>query len=497
MIVSLTVRILLFPIQGCLGDLGTFAAWFSAAAEHGPFLFYRTVSWCDYPPFNVYIFWLFGSLANWLSLSGTATFVYILKLPSTLFDTATAGLIFIFLRKRVSLSSSLVATSFYAFNPATIFNGSVWGQFDGIYTFFLVLSLVLVLSSKPTLSVAAFIVAVLNKPQSIALAPLIVLLLVRKRSWKTIVASVSASVALILIVSAPLSPDNLADFLVRIYLKGYSSYPYTSANAFNLWALGGLWKSDAQTVLSLDLFNIGWIMFGALTAFSLYFLYRASQRTARTGFSFEISVLLTAFVLLFGFFMLPTRIHERYLFPVISVLTMMLPLMKEAKWLYGILTFTYLANMAYVLPFINTATSIPYGDPIVYLIATINLAAFVYTVTVLMRKSRLHMTSTTVAGGKNEMWLSCWRGCVMLIDKRDAITVVALCLIFFLMATWALGMNAVPITSWQSSGGEIFYLDLGSIKNVSAIYILLKQGSISFAVYTGKPGSWSIKPKRQ
>lgn len=80
-----------------------------------------------------------------------------------------------------------------------------------------------------------------------------------------------------------------------------------------------------------------------------------------------------------------------------------------------------------------------------------------------------------------------------MIAKRDLITVIVLSLAFFLMATWALGRNSVPLSTWQSSGGEIFYVDLGSVKNVSEIYFLLKQGSFSVAVYTGHPGNWDLK----
>jgi dolichyl-phosphate-mannose--protein O-mannosyl transferase len=81
----------------------------------------------------------------------------------------------------------------------------------------------------------------------------------------------------------------------------------------------------------------------------------------------------------------------------------------------------------------------------------------------------------------------------MLIAKRDLVTVVVLSFAFLLMAAWALGRDSVPLTTWQCNGGEIFYVDLGDVKNVSAIYVLLKQGSISFTVYTGQPGSWNLK----
>jgi Gpi18-like mannosyltransferase len=114
-------------------------------------------------------------------------------------------------------------------------------------------------------------------------------------------------------------------------------------------------------------------MFGAVTAFSLYYLHKRSHYTQ------EVPVLFSAFVLLFAFFMLPTRIHERYLFPVFVVLALMLPFLKETRPIYGVLTFTYFANLAYVLPFLNSGRNIPDGDPFVWIIASINLAAFVYT----------------------------------------------------------------------------------------------------------------------
>jgi dolichyl-phosphate-mannose-protein mannosyltransferase len=81
----------------------------------------------------------------------------------------------------------------------------------------------------------------------------------------------------------------------------------------------------------------------------------------------------------------------------------------------------------------------------------------------------------------------------MFMTKRDLAIVAVLSLAFFLIASWALGMYNVPVSTWQPSEGETFYIDFGSVKNVSAIYILLYQGSVSFGVYTGQPGGWDLK----
>jgi Gpi18-like mannosyltransferase len=369
--ISFLIRLLLFPTQGYVNDLATFASWFNTAAEHGPRVFYSVVSWCDYPPFNVYFFWGFGSLAK--ALSGTSSMFYFIKLLPNLFDTATAFLIYVFVRKRLDFKAAMLATALYAFNPAVVFNAAVWGQFDAIYTFFLVLSLMLALSSKPEFSAVTFTLGILTKPQSIALLPLIAFLIFRKNGWRRLLTSILAGAATIFVVILPFEWSNPVTFLSNIYFGAYGGYAYTSINAFNTWALVGLWVPDGS------FFVLGWILFGALAAFTLYVLYK------RFNASGELLVFFSAFVLLFGFFMLPTRIHERYLFPTISILALMFVFLKRVRSLYVVLTATLFVNMSYVLYWLNAYLAAGYtyspnlsGDPVVLAVSVINLIAFLY-----------------------------------------------------------------------------------------------------------------------
>jgi hypothetical protein len=90
-------------------------------------------------------------------------------------------------------------------------------------------------------------------------------------------------------------------------------------------------------------------------------------------------------MLLFGFFMLPTRIHERYLFPAISMLTLMFPFIKKIRPLYVALTATLLVNVSYVLYWLNVYSAAGYtyspdlsGDPVVIAVSLINLIVFLY-----------------------------------------------------------------------------------------------------------------------
>jgi Gpi18-like mannosyltransferase len=376
---SLLVRFLLFPTQGYVNDLNTFASWFNTAAEGGIRTFYNPPNWCDYPPFNVYFFWGFGSLAKALSLSGTSAIFSVIKLLPNLFDIATAFLIFVFVRQRLNFETGLLAAALYAFNPAVVFNAAVWGQFDAIYTFLLVLSLMLALASKPEFSVITFTLGILTKPQSIALLPLIAFLICNKNSWRRLLTSLLAGAVTILVVIIPFEWSNPVTFLSNIYFGAYSGYEYTSINAFNMWALGGLWVTDGY------LFVVGWILFGALAAVTLYVLHK------RFNASNELLVLFSAFILFFGFFMLPTRIHERYLFPAISMLALMFPFIKKMRLLYVVLTTTLLVNESYVLYWLNVYAAAGYtyspnltGDPVVLAVSVTNLIAFLYVLVLML-----------------------------------------------------------------------------------------------------------------
>jgi Gpi18-like mannosyltransferase len=369
LLAAFIVRVLLFPLQGYQNDMATFTYWFHTATEQGirPFYTYvlANVGWVDYPPFNVYIFYVFGSLANAVSSWGISA-SYIVKLAPTLFDIATSALIYLFVRKQLSFKESLLTTALYAFNPAIIFNVAVWGQFDAIYTFFLVLSLILALKRKPELSAIIFAIGLLTKPQGIALLPLIALVIYKKDGLKRLLTSVVAFIATVFIVILPFEWSNPVSFLSGIYFGAYGGYQYTSINAFNLWGMFGLWIPDGNLYIG------GWALFGAFTAFTLYVLHK------RFHVSGDMLAIFAAFLLFFAFFMLPTRIHERYLFPAISMLVLMLPFSKKIRPLYVALTATLFVNEAYVLYYLNMNAFIPSGDWVVLAVSIINLVMFLY-----------------------------------------------------------------------------------------------------------------------
>jgi Gpi18-like mannosyltransferase len=396
----------LFPLKGYPIDTNDFLAWFGTAAAHGIRPFY-TVTWSDYPPFNVYIFWFFGTIANAVSTHGISA-VNIVKLAPNLFDLGTALLIYFFVRKQASFKLALAAMALYAFNPAVIFNAAVWGQYDAVYTFFLILSLMLALKAKPELSAATLAIALLTKPQAIALVPLIAFLIYKKSGLKRMLFSVLAFALTIFLIILPFDWNGQPlTSLSQIYFGGFGQYSVTSVNAFNIWGLYGLWVPDG------NFFIVGWALFGAFAVFTLYFLHK------RFNTSNEFLAVFAAFMFFFAFFMLPTRIHERYLFPAISVLALMFPFIKKARPLYVALTTTLFINEAYVLYWLNASypNAAPNltGDPVVLAVSAINLLMLVYASILMwdelkgrrvLKGEPVQLSQSQEAGGQNEPWVA-------------------------------------------------------------------------------------------
>jgi dolichyl-phosphate-mannose-protein mannosyltransferase len=77
------------------------------------------------------------------------------------------------------------------------------------------------------------------------------------------------------------------------------------------------------------------------------------------------------------------------------------------------------------------------------------------------------------------------------INKRDLLTIAVLSIVFFSLAVWNLGLTQAPITTWQTTENEAFYIDLGEPASVGTVYFLVKNGSADVQVYTGSPGDWS------
>lgn len=539
LIVSLAIRVVLFHIQGCKIDESCFLSWFDTAAKSGLHSFYYDTLWSDYPPFNVYIFWIFGKLA---SVFGSDSLSFFIKLPQNLFDIATAFLIYSFLRRHFSFKVALGVMALYAFNPAVIFDLAVWGQMDSIYTFFMVASLYAALeptyvhnytdslcrtvenriASIKTIPIGKLVrficriigslsgyelagsllaLAVLTKPQSIVLLPLLIYIAWRNKGWWRVVSSGVAFCVMTFLVILPFDwtngghySNNPLVFLYHAY-SGYSVYEYNSINAYNFWALFGFWKPDTEMHFLFTYQIWGIIAFLAVTLLILWLLHRNYSKQA---------AIYAAFLLMFGFFMVMTRMHERYLFPVFALLAMgwlagsslFVKLYKTRDitinrllvWAvtYLGLTATFLANLVYVLSELNAdpVRFIPDGHWSIYVLTPINMIVFALSIWFFYR---MQLPGMSMAG-----FIRNW----FKYKRMYAAAVALLMIVFFSIAAWNLGDMKAPATNWTPQDkSEAVILDIGSPKFIDNIYFFSQNsGHIDIDLYWDSAGEWIQGP---
>lgn len=365
---SFIVHLLLIPTSGYKIDQGSFLYWYNHASSGNFSNFYEPPNWSDYPPFNVYLFWFFGNLflkpALFLqsqfsasSLSPQLMSAFAVKLPAIIFNIGLTALIYFSLRRRFSFRASIAAASLYAFNPAVIYDLAVWGQMDSVYSLFVVSSLIMLLARKYEFSAIFLSISLLTKPQSIILLPFFIYMLLREKRWRRFLSCALLSLLTILVIALPFSHGNPITFLSTVYQKAYNVYPYTSINAYNFWAIAGgqgqFWQPDNREFLFLSLRIWGIILF---ILFALLVLWRFHRKFS------EGNLVLSTFLLSFGFFFFMTRMHERYIFLALPLLSIGLPHMPRLGWIYAALSITFFATLAYILPILNSNRFIQPGD---------------------------------------------------------------------------------------------------------------------------------------
>lgn len=373
LLLSFIIRIYLSQFDGYKVDILDFKLWSRTVYYNGILDFY-TSTWSDYPPFYMYILWIVGALYKLLfSFSfniDTTLFTILIKAPANIADIATSFLIFLIVKKYSGFNAAYLSMIFYAFNPAIIYNSAIWGQVDSVNTLFILLALTLIVSNKPELAGASMAVAILSKPLSLVILPFIAILMIKNQKLLRLAKTFAISTFVFIALSLPFYLKTSLYQLIKIYISGYSYYAYNSMNAFNFWALLGFWKPDNTIFLFLSYRIWGYISFGLLFVYVAYLTIKNKDN--------KLIYFATA-VLFFGFFMLFTRVHERYIFPMFAPLAIAAGLNRRLYYVYWIMTFTFLFNLHFVLQYLNTDQFIPDGNPYVLLTSGINLAVFIYT----------------------------------------------------------------------------------------------------------------------
>jgi len=301
-LVGVVLRLVATRAPGFPSDVGTFMAWAQKLAAVGPSRFYEPGYFSDYPPGFLYVLWLLGSLVNGDALRFA---VRAISIPA---DVGIALLVVPQVRRYAGQGAAILAAGLWMLQPAPIFAGPFWGQVDAVGTVPFLAALLAAGARRWWLAGVLAGLASMTKPQfGLVLGVVIVaglVLLVRERQWRPLAQTGGA--ALLTMVALGLPFGMTPGAFVALVRSASETYPYTSLYAFNGWSIAlDFWKDDAAWVVP------GGILLALGLLGSVVPLWWRRDTAA---------LLAVGAATVLAFYFLPTRSHERYLFPALALL---------------------------------------------------------------------------------------------------------------------------------------------------------------------------------
>jgi hypothetical protein len=202
------------------------------------------------------------------------------------------------------------------------------------------------------------VLGVFIKIQSIVLVPIIFSIILFEGGCKKVLKTIAVAIISLGILLLPYVVGGSMSDVLDICFKSVGNYPFVSVNAYNFWFLVSPvspdWYhslSDKSMILGVSLKSVGLFSLGMFTLLVLYQMVRKRD---------DHTIVLGASSIALAFFIIPTQIHERYLFPFFALFMLMALHNKKYLMCYIILSITFLFNLMMILEFV--------GDNILFII---------------------------------------------------------------------------------------------------------------------------------
>lgn len=360
---------IVFPNQGFAWDMATFASWMDTIRFEG-FKAYAVDPGINYPP----VFADILALLNWLGDSTGISPYLLMKWPSIIADLGIAATLALVGRKWYSSKLGLIAAVAFLFLPISWYDSAIWGQVDSLSMLPMLLSIVLLIDRKPEWSLVFFVLAVLTKPQGALILLILLPVLIgqlsnRELKLRRVGFAVAAALLTFAIVAMPWSLESylgasgaglasipLIGDLLGLAVQYFSTaglFPVLTANAFNIWAGVGeiplaqqiqeghvYWLTDDYQVFGVPAQIIGGVLY--LAVVGLVFWNLIKRHSAN-------HVLVGSALLLVAFFVLPTRVHERYLAQAFAILALVWVASNSRRIILVLLTLANTLNLHAIL----------------------------------------------------------------------------------------------------------------------------------------------------
>lgn len=340
-ILGFLIRLILLPLPGFKIDTDAWFAWAIRLNQVGFARFYSDQIWTNYTPGYLYILKFLGFIKITFNLPDNL-FYLILKLPSIIAEVILGIFLYQQLGKKASLWAR-ISLVLVLLNPALIFNSAIWGQIDGLVSLLMLLSIYFMFQQKIISSSILLGLAFLIKPQTIGLLPVFILFLIKNFSLKNCLNIFIPVFTTIFVLSLPFFTTHPFG-ITQLFSKMIGDYSYTSLFAYNFWGAIGFWINDNTYWNNLSYHWWGYMIYSVYWALITYLFLKQ-----------KLSIYSLATFAMLSFFFLPTRVHERYLYPGIIFLIILVGIYRSKVLLVltNLFSLVHFLNLYYVYVYYN------------------------------------------------------------------------------------------------------------------------------------------------
>ena len=398
---GVAIRIALLPGKGFPDDISAFEDWALALGTTGTAGFYADTSGLrypvlDYPPGYMYVLLVVGKIyALFCHCTDHGLLLKVLeKVPAVLADFGVAAVCYAIARSMFGEREARIAAAALLVLPPLWIVSAYWGQVDSVACVALLLTLWAATGRQWIWMWIAFACTVLIKPQAATLLP--VLLVWEWRSGGRLPsfgAGIGSAAIVAYFSTLPFTSDHgiiaSARWLLERYTNGISKYPFNTTGGFTLFGVtGNYFQSDGESVFGVPLHAWGIGLFLVLLA-AVTVKLGMLLRTPPSRLQF----LASSYVILTGFFVLSTRMHERYLMPALVVGAIVA--CADRRYLFTALVFatTFTVNCLFILSGFYGGAHHPLTLQAAHVCALINVATLVILTATYLRTASLQPTN--------------------------------------------------------------------------------------------------------
>ena len=355
MAIGITIRVLLIFHRGNVLDIRLFEEWAAKGAMYGVTNLYNPSvpgRIADYPPLLLYAYTIVGKLVLGLQndFHHSPLFVIGIKAPGIIADCLISILILLAGSRVATRKRAVIAAGFFFLLPGSWLDSAVWGQSDAVYAGLVFAAFMAVASRRGATAGFAAGLAVAAKFQTLAFLPALVIT-AAALDWRLLIRAAIAFAVTIVAVFLPFVAAGAAGSVINAYTHILGAYRATSVNAFNFWWLrfgndsarisddtvvnGASYRTWGLAFLSLALL-------GLLTA--VWLKLRSQTMSKAVDYSLQVAA-ITAFL----FFLAPTEIHERYLYPYLILAALWATKGRLEMSLYLVTSTAIALNIAFPL----------------------------------------------------------------------------------------------------------------------------------------------------